>query len=356
MIDLVMKGQIEAESDISVSPPDHTKKDGQATVSTLPNKGVWRGGSLVTTVYVPGSTIRGALRNGASRAVAAARAARQSRMTPDDFLLVAKGGIKDRKETGKDERAVDYEAADRLRREQPIISLFGAMAEKIAGRWQIGDAVPAKPLDPSRKGRGVRSHPFQRQPDLAHFMDSAAYEAFLVADQARVEANLAEDEAESLDKKIASEKKSTEPDTEKIKEWTAESERLREEFEKLKKEAGGVVNIQQPLGGWQAIPEGTRMRHRMRLRDVTETDLAWAFFALRCLAREGRIGAHESRGDGYFSAEYDLRLAKDGGDFEPCGRLRVADFGVELESGNADLKTVFERSRKVLDDLPGDAA
>ena len=362
MFDLVMTGKITAESDISVSPPDHAEKDGQATVSTLPEKSVWRGGMLETTVYVPASTVRGALRNGAARALAAARAAQGKRMTPDDFLLVAKGGIKDRKEAGKDERVVDYEAIAGMRREHPIVSLFGAMAEKIAGRWQVGDAVPVKPVTPSRKGRGVRAHPFQRQPDLAGFMDAEAYAAFLDADKARVEANLAEDEAGRLGRKIAGEKKSTEPDKEKIEEWTAESKRLKEKFEELKGKAGGVVNIQQPLGGWQAIPEGTRMRHRMRLRGVTEAELAWAFFALRRLAREGRIGAHESRGEGYFSAEYHLRLAKDGGDFAPAGTLRVADFAVALENGNEALKTAFARSAQLpedatgAEDTPGNAA
>ena len=210
MLDLVMKGEIVAETDISVSPPDHSMKEGRATVMTLPEKGVWRGGDFVTTVYLPGSSIRGALRNGAARALAAERAARQSPMTPDSFLLIAKGGIKDRKETGRDERVVDHEAAARLRHEQPIVSLFGAMTQKIVGRWQIGDAVPVEPLTkPNRKGRGVRSHPFQRQPELAAFMDESAYRDFLGRDRKRVEANIAEDEAERLGKKIARERKAS---------------------------------------------------------------------------------------------------------------------------------------------------
>ena len=143
--DLAMTGEIVAETDISVSPPDHSEKDGRATVMTLPKKDVWRGGQIVSTVYLPASSVRGALRNGAARALAAAKAARKDYMTTDDFLLVAKGGVKDRKGTGGDERTVDYAAIAERRRKQPIVSLFGAMAEKIAGRWQIGDAVPAEP-------------------------------------------------------------------------------------------------------------------------------------------------------------------------------------------------------------------
>lgn len=357
MLDLKMTGTITAESDISVSPPDHSRKEGRTTIMTLPEKSVWDGGELVTTVYVPGSSVRGALRNNASRAIAATRAKGQSRMTPDDFLLMAKGGIKDRKAAGTDERVVDYEAVARLRSEEPIVSLFGAMAEKITGRWQIGDAVPVEPLKkPNRKGRGVRSHPFQRQPDLAGFMDGSAYERFLENDAERVEANIAEDKAESLGKRIGNEQKRQEPDLDRIQEWKYEQQRRKEHAATLREAAGGAVNIQQVLGGWEAIPAGTRMNHRMRIRGATEDELAWAFFAVRQLAKEGRLGAHESAGEGYFSARYDLRLAVGDGDFQPAGTLCIADHALRLDTECSVLRHAFERSKTILNGSPSEAA
>lgn len=345
-LDLEMTGIVTAESDISVSPPDHSKKEGRSTVMTLPRKSVWRRGNLVTTVYLPGSSLRGALRNTASRAVAAARATGTARMTPDAFLLLAKGGIKDRKEAGTDERVVNYAAMETLRREQPIVSLFGAMAEKIAGRWQIGDAVPREPLErPNHKGRGVRSHPFQRQPDLAAFMDAAEYESFLEKDAKRVEANVAEDDAENLERRISAERRKQEPSTDDIQKWENEQKQLTEKAKRLREAAGGVVNIQQLLGGWEAIPADTEMDHRMRIRGADETELAWAFFALRRLAREGRIGAHESAGEGYFRAEYTLRLAVDDGDFQAAGTLHLADRELRVEGDCPILTTALERSK-----------
>ena len=152
---------------------------------------------------------------------------------------------------------------------------------------------------PNHKGRGVRSHPFQGQPERAAFMDEKEYESFLEKDAKRVATNVAEDKAESLDRKIRTEQKLQEPDNERIEKWKDEQKGLKEKVEALRKEAGGVVNIQQLLGGW----------------------LAWAFFALHKLAREGRIGAHESAGEGYFRAEYALRLAVDDGDFRAAGTL-----------------------------------
>lgn len=356
-LDLEMTGTVTAESDISVSPPDHSRKEGRSTVMTLPRKSVWSGGNLVTTVYLPGSSLRGALRNTASRAVAAARATGTARMTPDAFLLLAKGGIKDRKEAGTDERVVNYEAMETLRREQPIVSLFGAMAEKIAGRWQIGDAVPHKPLEnPNHKGRGVRSHPFQRQPDLAAFMDAAEYESFLEKDAKRVKANIAEDDAENLGRRISAERRKQEPSTDDIQKWGNEQKQLAEKAKTLREEAGGVVNIQQLLGGWEAIPAGTEMDHRMRIRGANATELAWAFFALRRLAREGRIGAHESAGEGYFRAEYTLRLAVDDGDFQAAGTLHLADRELRVEGDCPILTNALERSKTLPNDNGGASA
>ena len=74
------------------------------------------------------------------------------------------------------------------------------------------------------------------------------------------------------------------------------------------------------------------------------------------LAKEGRIGAHESAGEGYFSAEYGLRLAVGDGDFEAAGTLRIAEHALRLDRECSMLAHAFERSRAVLDEPPDDPA
>ena len=76
-----------------------------------------------------------------------------------------------------------------------------------------------------------------------------------------------------------------------------------------------------------------------------------AFFALRQLARAGRLGAHESRGEGYFRAEYRLRLSTKGGDFEEAGMLSIADLDLRIDTEKSLLNAALERSATVLDDL-----
>ena len=38
--------------------------------------------------------------------------------------------------------------------------------------------------------------------------------------------------------------------------------------------AGGAVNLQQPLNGYDVIPEGTVMSNRIRLMEGSETEMA----------------------------------------------------------------------------------
>lgn len=184
-------------------------------------------------------------------------------------------------------------------------------------------------------------------------MNEESYRAFLESDAKIAEAKIVEGEAKDIDRKVRQRRRAPEPDPDEIARLEAESQELEEKAETLREEAGGAVNIQQPLGGWEAIPEETRMTHRMRLRGVTGDELAWAFLALRLLAREGRLGAHESHGEGYFRAEYDLRLAVDGGDFTPAGTLRIEDFDVQIEGANPEIEAARERSGSLLDETAG---
>ena len=350
-MEILLSGHVTADTDIAVSPPEHSKKVGLATVSTLPTKTVIKAGVAVTTPYIPGSTLRGALRNALSKAALKAQAAAEDAMTPQDYLRVAKGGIKERK-TDADERIADLELIQQVRSSNPIISLFGAMAEKIEGHLRVFDMVPLEPVEPNRKGRGVRSHPFQREPELITLVDQAAMAIFLEADTNRVQGNIHEDKAENFGRKIGAERRKDTPDLDKLAEMERQSQEHRDAAKSCFEAAGGAVNIQQILGGYEAIPEGTVMAHRMHGRDLSADELAFLFLGLRKLAREGCIGAHSATGCGYFTAEYDLRFAVDGdADLVPAGKVEIRDFQLHLETDVEEIREAFERSATVLNDI-----
>ena len=90
---------------------------------------------------------------------------------------------------------------------------------------------------PNHKGRGVRSHPFQGQPERSAFMDEKEYESFLEKDAKRVEANVAEDKAEDLGKKMFAERRKSEPSPENIEQWEKEKMQLEESAKNLREEA-----------------------------------------------------------------------------------------------------------------------
>ena len=352
-MEILFTGFVTADTDIAVSPPDHSKLVGRSTVSTLPTKTVMRVGTRQDTRYIPGSTFRGAIRNALSKAALKAQAEADDAMTPQDYLWVAKGGIKDVKSEDADERVADLELIQKVRSSNPIISLFGAMADKIEGRLRIFDLVPQQPVDePNWKGHGVRSHPFQREPELANVVDQSALAQFIEQDAKRVEGNKHQNDKEVLRRRIAAEKKKEAPDTGKLDEMEGKRQEHEDAAKACFDVAGGVVNIQQILGGYEAIPQGTVLDHRMHGRDLSADELAFLFLGLRKLAREGRIGAHGATGCGYITAEYDLRFAVDGDvDLVPAGKMRIADFQLTLESDVAQICETFERSATILDDV-----
>ena len=96
------------------------------------------------------------------------------------------------------------------------------------------------------------------------------------------------------------------------------------------------------------------MDHRMHGCGLSPDELAFLMLGLRKLAREGRFGAHRATGCGYFTAEYALRFAVDSdAELAPAGKIRIADFRLNLETDVAEIREAFERSATILDDVSG---
>ena len=119
-----------------------------------------RDGVMVETVYVPPSSLRGRLRHLLTAEVMRLQNAGDGRVfTPEDHIDTALGGVKDRKGAGEDDRVVDLAAIRALRERDPIVSLFGSMVSRVAGRLMVGDMTPMDPVAPVGTGRSVRANP-----------------------------------------------------------------------------------------------------------------------------------------------------------------------------------------------------
>ncbi len=110
----------------------------------------------------------------------------------------------------------------------------------------------------------------------------------------------------------------------------------------VKEESGsGDVAIGMPLAGWQAIPQGQEMDHRMILKRSSQVELGLLLAALDEFARFPVIGAHYATGCGLVSAEWEFfEVGEDGrrsigrAGFEPFGKLEI-DTGKLYEARQA---------------------
>jgi len=238
---------------------------------------------------------------------------------------------------------VDLAAIRTLREKNPIVSLFGSMVSRVAGRLMVGDMTPLDPVAPVSTGRSVRADPFVRNPAVIGLLDPARFTEFARLNALRTEANRKEDEAERVRRSAAAAKRAGAAVGE-VKALEEDAKALAEKAKAGFEAAGGAVNIQQLLDGYDVIPEGTVMSQRIRLVDGTETEAALLLLALHLLAHRPLIGGHTAHGCGEIMGSWRLRVA-DGGETRGAGTARIEPFaGLEVDSDDPTITRAFARA------------
>jgi len=310
-----------------------------------------RDGVLVDTVYVPSSSLRGRLRHLLTSELMRLQNAADGRVfTPRDYIDTALGGVKDRKALKDEERKIDLKAIRALRERNPVVSLFGSMVAHVSGRLMVGDMTPEAPIAPVGTGRSVRANPFVRNPAIIELLDPARFEEFTRLNDRRTEANRAEDQAERLGKRLAGRKRAGAP-AEEVTALAAEVAALEQQAKAGFADAGGAVNIQQLLDGYETIPEGTTLTNRLRLLEGTEQEFALLLLALDLLARRPLIGGHTAQGCGEITGAWRLRW-QDGASLRELGTLRIEPYaGVVLDTPDPMLDAAFARARAFAEEV-----
>ena len=88
-----------------------------------------------------------------------------------------------------------------------------------------------------------------------------------------------------------------------------------------------------PLPGYEAMPAGTVLEHRMVLRHVSAGELGVFMAGLRRFAEDPRFGAHRAHGCGRVTVEYAVKRI-DGVDARPVGAVSI-DPGAGKRTGAA---------------------
>jgi hypothetical protein len=202
---------------------------------------------------------------------------------------------------------------------------------------------------PGHLGEGARHDPFARQPTLLELFDAEAAGDFLVRNAARLEGNRLETEAERAEKKMRGLARSKNADTAKVKELEAQISQLGADAKAAFERAGGTVNIQQPLSGYEALPIGLEMRHKITGDQLTPVELALLLAALERFAFQPVLGGHVAHGCGELTGSWTVRIAGRGAPVALAGTVALDNYaGLKISSDHA----VLDEALALKADLP----
>lgn len=297
---------------LAFSPPGHRGPDHRALLPRMP---VPCAAGFVDTVYLSGSTIRGAYRH----ACAEAWLERAETVTLARFLELTVGGVKG---SGEEPRVGLAERAAYLEGD-PFLALFGAGSSPIGwihGRLDVGAALPDEPTEPVVLG-GARTDA-TTAPMLIEMVDAAGRAAVREGLEANRRRARAAAEGRTLARRIRAARRAM-ADTTALESALGAARSVEHDAASVQSQLlGSDVSLQMPLPGYEAIPPGTVLGHRMFCQNVSETQMALLMGGLERFARDPRFGAHRAHGCGRVRISYEVKRL-DAARAHPAGAVSI---------------------------------
>ena len=294
-------GTITTRQPLAYSPPDHQDRGKK---SLLPRMTVPTAAGPMNTVFVSGSTIRGKLRHACADVYLEREKQRGKRVDYERYLALKVGGVKG----SADEGRVDLRERKNYLEAEPFLDLFGAGSSGIGwihSRLDVGAAIPAEPIEPIVLN-GVRRDA-TLDPILLEVLDEDEIDKVLKGMNANRLRSQKAGEVRQIRQRIARAKK-TGQDTSELERSFEEAEQAVTNAEKDQSDIlGSDVSLLLPLPGYEAIPSGTVLNHRMVLKNVSELQLGIFVAGLARFAEDPRFGAHRAHGCGQVCMEYQVK-------------------------------------------------
>ena len=282
-------------------------------------------GGAIDTPFISASAIRGVLRRAAAEEVAELFAARGEEVRFPDWLLFSVGGVKGtEKETCSPRERHEYIEGN------PLVALFGAGAAGAGGmigsKLHIAHAIPDSEIKPP-KVEGARAHEDKslRLLEILPEDQQALAWDFTVANRDRSELS---GQVKSKERELRAARNA------RKKEDNAKAEALSAELDDLKERLRKAVDIQEqfgtsnaigrPLPGYEVIPSGAEIPHRMSLDAASLSQVGLFFAALRRFARDPVIGAHRAHGCGRIRCDYKV-IQREGESIRRLGTLKIGE-------------------------------
>ena len=312
----LLTGTITTRQPLAYSPPDHLDRGKK---SLLPRMTVPTAAGPMNTVFVSGSTIRGKLRHACADVYLEREKQQGKQVDYERYLELKVGGVKG----SSDEGRVDLRERKRFLEAEPFMDLFGAGSSGIGwihSRIDVGAAIPAEPVEPIVLN-GVRRDA-TLDPILLEVLDEDEIGKVLDGMNANRTRSQKASEVRDIRRRIASARKAGQ-DTSELDRSLEEAERAVEDAEKAQSDIlGSDVSLLLPLPGYEAIPTGTVLNHRMFLKNVSELQLGIFMAGLARFAEDPRFGAHRAHGCGQVCMEYRVKRIE-GASARPVGDLSI---------------------------------
>ena len=325
MNDYLFTGSIITRSPLAVSPPGHLGPDKR---SRLPRMTLLTAAGPLEIVFLPGSTIRGGYRH----ACADVCLESEKPVTFERYLALKVGGVKG---TAKVPR-VELRKRKAYLEGEPMLSLFGAGASEIGwihGRVDVAMALPSEPTE-AMVLAGSRGD-VTEDPILLDVLSETEQKKVFLGSEANRHRSQAAAQGKDAVRRIARATKAGEDITELDRELGEARQREEESARTQSEHLGSDVSLLLPLPGYEAIPTGTVLSHRMFFRGVSMEQMCLFVAGLARFAEDPRFGGRRAHGCGRVCVEYDVRRFE-GGIPKSVGTIRIdADRWDEGESSLA---------------------
>ncbi len=282
---------------------------------------------LVQTAFAPGTNFRGALRRAATRAlrrdlIAAGKPVEFDMKT---YYMLAIGGTRDR----GDALLVDATTEGEVRTRNPLISVFGAADTGdetfLAGKLATEHMFPESPigLDACPKFPIVRVDDMRRQaPETLELLAAGESDVWLAQHaQTRTTSVLKKDHKAKV---AALMKAKRAGESELVQQLDAEARALEGAIKT------GAQSVQNIVPGYQALPRGARLVHKMLLMNPSDVEFGLLLAALEEFAWMPYLGGHRAHGCGEVAMTWDVVDHVQGQAAAPIGKIAVGVGGLEL--------------------------
>lgn len=261
----------------------------------------------------PATGIRGKLRR-ALRDILRAKlieiTGNEKPLTLDEHYLLTLGGIKGGGTSDRSTVAMDAEWRNR----NVLLSLFGAgdagVLGFMQGRLSVGNAICSEVSRPVVFS-GARTDDLYRDKEQVSYLSDEDVSTLIARAKGNRDASVVKRDLASKEKALKTAQKSN--DEEAAKQLAAEIETLKNEIVSIKAESGtGDNSVGMPLAGWEAIPAGASMDHRLILAGSNQVELGAVLAAIGQFSAMPVIGAHFAAGCGLVSGEWEVFKAQPG--------------------------------------------